>query len=88
MLRRRLHDQLAVDQSIGIRRHDQAATWRRGELGDSGIDLGFRADACDCQLDRILQCIGLENGQKLVVKSRHIRIEDEADARDCGRNFF
>jgi hypothetical protein len=46
------------------------------------------ADAGNCQRDRVLPCLGLERGQKLVVISRHIGIEDEADARDCGRNQF
>jgi hypothetical protein len=44
VLRRRLHDQVAVDQGISIRWHHQAAT-RRSELGDGGIDLSFGADA-------------------------------------------
>jgi hypothetical protein len=87
VLRRRLHDQFAVDQRIGIRRYHQAAARHCGELGDSGIDLGFGADASDCQLDRILPRIGLESGQKLIVISRHLRIEDEADARYCGSNL-
>jgi hypothetical protein len=36
VLRRRLHDEVTVDQGIGIWQHYQATARRRSEIGDSG----------------------------------------------------
>src|SRR6516165_11630807 len=51
VLRRRLNDQLAVDQGIRIRRHHQAASRRRRERGDGAYNLGFVADTARRDLD-------------------------------------